>query len=126
MKTKKLDTVELERDSSGWWVATLVGAPGCHTQGRSIAQAMTRIREAADVCEAPIAEVLKPVFRIGALTASIEATKKARHDAARAEEHAAKATAKMAKTLERKGYSRRDIGALLGMSFQRAHQLAGG
>jgi hypothetical protein len=123
MKTKRLNTVELERDSSGWWVATLVGAPGCHTQGRSIAQAMTRIREAADVCEAPIADVLKPVFQIGTVGASIEAIKKARDEAARAEALAAKAVAKMAKTLERKGYSRRDIGALLGVSFQRAHQL---
>ncbi len=39
-------TVRYERDERGWWVARVLGLPGCHTQGRSIAQARERIREA--------------------------------------------------------------------------------
>jgi predicted RNase H-like HicB family nuclease len=38
--------VELERDERGWWAASVPAVPGAHTQGRSIAQAMNRIREA--------------------------------------------------------------------------------
>jgi predicted RNase H-like HicB family nuclease len=43
---KKTYTVRYERDEDGWWVASVVGVRGCHTQGKSIAQARERIREA--------------------------------------------------------------------------------
>lgn len=36
----------LERDADGWYVATAPTLPGCHTQGRSIDEAVERIREA--------------------------------------------------------------------------------
>src|SRR5438046_10037742 len=39
-------TVSYERDEGGWWVATVVEVRGCRTQGRTIAQARSRIREA--------------------------------------------------------------------------------
>src|SRR5437016_13320690 len=39
-------TVSYERDEGGWWVATVVELRGCRTQGRTIAQARSRIREA--------------------------------------------------------------------------------
>lgn len=38
-------TVRYERDEDGWWVATVKGVKGCHTQGRSIEAARKRIRE---------------------------------------------------------------------------------
>jgi len=43
-------TVLLERDSKGWIVATVPAIPGCHTQGRTVAQAMERIKEAIELC----------------------------------------------------------------------------
>jgi hypothetical protein len=38
--------VAYERDVSGWWVATVRGVRGCHTQGRTVDEARRRIREA--------------------------------------------------------------------------------
>ena len=38
--------VAYERDESGWWVATVRGVRGCHTQGRTVDEAQRRIREA--------------------------------------------------------------------------------
>ena len=42
-------TVVLERDEDGLYVASIPALPGCHTQGRSLDQAMRRIREAAEL-----------------------------------------------------------------------------
>ncbi len=41
-------TVVLERDEDGFYVASIPALQGCHTQGRSLDQAMRRIREAAE------------------------------------------------------------------------------
>jgi predicted RNase H-like HicB family nuclease len=43
-------TVVLERDREGWIVAKVPALPGCYTQGRTVEQAMKRIREAISVC----------------------------------------------------------------------------
>jgi predicted RNase H-like HicB family nuclease len=42
-------TVVLERDEDGIYVASIPALKGCHTQGRSLDQAMRRIREAAEL-----------------------------------------------------------------------------
>jgi predicted RNase H-like HicB family nuclease len=42
-------TVVLERDEDGLYVASIPALKGCHTQGRSLDQAMRRIREAAEL-----------------------------------------------------------------------------
>ena len=39
-------TVRYERDEDGWWVATILEVPGVHTQGKSLEEARSRIREA--------------------------------------------------------------------------------
>src|SRR3989304_10284925 len=41
--------VAYERDQSGWWVATVRGVRGCHTQGRTVDEARRRIREAMEL-----------------------------------------------------------------------------
>ena len=38
--------VVCEQDENGWWVGTVRGVPGVHTQGRSLATIRKRIREA--------------------------------------------------------------------------------
>src|SRR5450759_4126769 len=43
-------TVDLEHDSAGWWLASARDIRGCHTQGRSIRQALSRMREALAAC----------------------------------------------------------------------------
>ena len=46
-KTGVMDfTVILEKDSEGWYVAKVPDLPGCHTQGKTVEQALERINEA--------------------------------------------------------------------------------
>jgi predicted RNase H-like HicB family nuclease len=42
--------VLIERDSDGYYVASVPSLPGCHTQGRSLDELMDRIREAIELC----------------------------------------------------------------------------
>lgn len=42
--------VLLERGLDGWIVASVPALPGCHTQGRTKAQAITRVKEAIHLC----------------------------------------------------------------------------
>lgn len=39
----------VERDEDGYFVASVPGLPGCHTQARSLDQLMVRIREAIEL-----------------------------------------------------------------------------
>jgi len=40
----------IERDSEGYYVATVPELRGCHTQAQSLDKLMERIREAIDLC----------------------------------------------------------------------------
>ena len=40
----------IERDSEGYYVATVPELRGCHTQAKSLDTLMQRIREAIDLC----------------------------------------------------------------------------
>lgn len=42
--------VVIERDSEGYFVASVPQMPGCHTQARSLDQVSDRIREAITLC----------------------------------------------------------------------------
>lgn len=42
--------VLIERDSEGYYVATVPALHGCHTQARSLDDLMTRVREAVELC----------------------------------------------------------------------------
>jgi predicted RNase H-like HicB family nuclease len=39
-------SIFVERDSEGWYVASVPELPGCHTQAKSLDRVMERIREA--------------------------------------------------------------------------------
>ncbi|MCK4581493.1 MAG: type II toxin-antitoxin system HicB family antitoxin [Dehalococcoidia bacterium] len=43
-------SVVIERDSEGYYVASVPALRGCHTQAKSLDQVMERIREAAELC----------------------------------------------------------------------------
>ena len=114
-------------DGTGWWLATVPALPGCHTQGRTLEQAEERIREAlalfvparaaagADL----IANVeLSPAAKRAVLEAS---SKREAADALVKQSQAAARAA--ARALTRDGLSLRDVGRLLGVTRQRAHQL---
>ena len=42
--------VLIERDEDGYYVASVPGLPGCHTQARSLDELVTRVQEAIAVC----------------------------------------------------------------------------
>ncbi len=42
--------VIVEKDSDGYFVASVPVLPGCHTQARSLDELMARIREAIELC----------------------------------------------------------------------------
>jgi len=50
MKTKRKFTVLIERDESGYYVATVPALQGCHTQAKSLDTLMKRIREVVELC----------------------------------------------------------------------------
>ncbi len=43
-------SVIIERDSEGFFVASVPSLSGCHTQAKSLDELMERIREAIDLC----------------------------------------------------------------------------
>jgi len=43
-------SVIIERDAESYYVATVLGLPGCHTQARSLDELMDRVKEAIQVC----------------------------------------------------------------------------
>lgn len=45
-KPRKNYTATYDRDEDGWWVVSIQEVPGCHSQGRTLKSARTRIREA--------------------------------------------------------------------------------
>ncbi len=42
--------VVVERDSDGYFVASVPSLPGCHTQAKSLDELMRRIGEAIELC----------------------------------------------------------------------------
>jgi len=43
-------SVIIEKDSEGYYVATVPELRGCHTQAKSLDELMVRVREAIDLC----------------------------------------------------------------------------
>ena len=49
-KRDRYFNVVIERDDSGYYVASVPELQGCHTQAKSLDRLMQRIREAIDLC----------------------------------------------------------------------------
>jgi len=47
--TRQFDVV-VERDSEGFFVASVPALAGCHTQAKSLDELMIRVREAIELC----------------------------------------------------------------------------
>jgi len=47
--TRQFDVV-VEKDSDGYFVASVPALPGCHTQAKSLDELMKRIQEAIALC----------------------------------------------------------------------------
>lgn len=119
--------VTVERDEDGWWVATVHGVPGVHTQGRTIAEARRFARDALAAAIGRDAADAAELAMEPHLPKDVEVLV-AKHRAARAKaERLQEEAQRFAETLVRRaralGLSVRDVAELLGLSHQRVHQL---
>lgn len=117
-------SVTYERDREGWWVAKVAELEGCHTQGRSIAQARERIREAMGLYDVPASAALAEQMVLGkTIDQELAELRTTREEADRLARESAARTKRVAARLAKAGLSRRDAAELLGVSFQRVQQL---
>jgi predicted RNase H-like HicB family nuclease len=109
----------------GWWTASVREVRGAHTQGRSIAQARRRVREALGlfVEDAEQAELVDHI-RIDAATRSvIRKAAQARRALERQQRNVSELSRMAVKKLTAR-MSVRDASEILGVSPQRVQQLA--
>ncbi len=119
-------TVTYERDETDWWVATVRGVRGCHTQGRTVEEARRRVREALVlfVEDAERAELVDDVKLPADVRRTVTQCERARREANDVQAKAQALTQQAVRALTRDlGLSVRDASALLGLSHQRVAQL---
>ena len=58
-------SVIIERDTEGYYVASIPALRGCRTQATSLDELMTRIREAVDLCLEVQSENVEPLDFVG-------------------------------------------------------------
>jgi predicted RNase H-like HicB family nuclease len=116
-----------EREPDGWWIAYVPSVPGCHTQGRTLAQARERIKESVAVSlDDPVPVLLQEVRLPKKIEGVLLTLKAARVKADDAEAKANEASKRAARLLDEWGVSLRDAGELLGLSHQRVAQILEG
>jgi predicted RNase H-like HicB family nuclease len=122
----KTYTARLERERDGRWSVELEEEPRVHTWGKTVEQALARMREAAALWfqteEDQIDLIPHPVLPKAA-GRTIEQAHQAREQARNADRLAIEQTKKAAAALTARGISMRDAAAILGISHQRVHQL---
>jgi len=119
--------VKLTRDDDGAWLAQVPSVPGCHTYGRSIEQAMNRIREALAlwVDDASTANLQSDIRLSEPARSNVRRVRSARDRAQRADEDARALLAETVRELTRdEGWSVRDVAGVIGLSPQRIHQIS--
>lgn len=119
--------VNAEWDTTGWWVVTVPDVPGAITQCRRLDQVPD---EAAEIIEIQTGEEVKPgdldvrpslPGEAGEIAASARLL---RAEAQALKNRAEDSTKAAVQALRAQGFPLRDIGALTGITFQRAQQLA--
>ena len=118
--------VTYERDEKGWWVASVKGVPGCHTQGRTIDQARRRIREALGlyVKQGDKAEFRETVSLSKEARAAIKRVQRLREQEHQLRAQLGEQTHHAVSVLTHDlHFSVRDAGEILDLSHQRIHQL---
>lgn len=125
MKTYRVAYV---RDESGWWVASVRGVRGCHTQGRTVEEARRRVIEAMElfVDDARTASIVDDVKLPSGAAQAVRAYASLRRKAEQEDRRAALAARRAVRILRggRLKMSARDAARLLGLSHQRVHQLS--
>jgi predicted RNase H-like HicB family nuclease len=121
MAEVKTYRVLYELDESGHWIATVPAVRGCHSYGRSLSEARSRIREALSlfVARAATAKLVDDVRLPAAMRRLVLQYRNARAHAEADRKRAEAAARRLATRL-----SRRDAADLLEISHQRVQQLA--
>lgn len=57
--------VVIERDSEGYYVASVPALRGCHTQAKSLDELMVRVREAVELCLEVEGDDTEPMTFVG-------------------------------------------------------------
>lgn len=119
----------LTERGEGWWVIQLKEDPGLLTQTRRLDQIADMVRDALELfpelTDDPYKDIVNIEFREGEAIADIaNQAVQANQKAKQAQEEASQLMRQAAAELSKKGLSYRDIGTLLGVSFQRAQKLA--
>ena len=70
--THQFDVI-IEKDSAGYFVASVPTLPGCHTQAKSLDALMERIREAIELCLEVQGEAMEPLDFVGVQRISVAA-----------------------------------------------------
>lgn len=122
--------VTYARDEGGWWIAELRGVPGVNSDGRTVADARRRVREALSLAigddAAERAELVDDVKLPATLKRAVRRAVATRAKADKLQVAAQEATRTLVKQLTRRyGLSVRDAADLLGVSHQRVQQLKG-
>lgn len=114
--------VTYERDPSGAWLVRLTDNERAHTFGRSVQAARRAIRDVIHLWLdlEPDDYVLEETFAVGPEADVARRARAAAEDAQNEANHALKQAATM---LNKEGVSLRDAAEILGVSFQRVHQL---
>lgn len=117
-----------EWDPSGWWIVSLDGVPGAITQCRYLDEAPASVADAiAQVTGGDEDTVIVDVEPVLDATLSLLATgaREARIEAEDMVHQAQELTHRVVGILRHCGFSHRDIAALVGITDQEAHELAG-
>lgn len=118
-------TARAER-GSGWWVVEVPEIDGLLTRAKSLAQVPAMVKDAAalitgepeDSFEVEVIPVVAEEVR-----EHLEAARQLFEESDKAKHSAAEQSRLAARELAASGLTVRDIGAVLGVSHQRAHQL---
>jgi predicted RNase H-like HicB family nuclease len=65
--------VVIERDTEGYYVASVPALRGCHTQAKSLDELMERVKEAIELCVEVEGEEVEPLAFVGVQRISIAA-----------------------------------------------------
>ena len=122
-------TVVFRRDETGWWVAQVREVPAAITQGRTLAEARRRIREALSLAVdsdavARRATLIDDVRLPRTVQRALRAVSVSKTRLERERRRLSRANAlALSELIDRLKLSVRDTGELLGLSHQRIQQL---